>query len=189
MRSTRADHYVASLEVQKGCLDSVHVHELRVQVDVPKDKRLSAHLIGAIGQILREIDPAGQNLRSIRPWTAITITSYGGALRHRRSFEHVAFRGVVGDPDHIMASADRPRSAPRPDQIEQRVRIVFRANQSGIAGTESCLRFEDGALVCPSRAAPQVGPDSAGWQRSDELNLRATPSARRTAAGATVAAP
>ncbi len=54
------------------------------------------------------------------------------------------------------------------DQIEQRARIAFRANPSG-AGTESCLLFEDGALVCPSRAAPHGGPDPAGWQRSGAL--------------------
>ena len=156
------------LAVPEWCPDE-YTHELRVQemrvpiIDVQKHNRLFADLIGANEQVIGGKSSAGQH-----SWYRMGGSDHYHELRQRwrvpPGFEPVAFRVFIGSQSWRVAI-----EPPAPgDQIAQRARITFRADPSG-AGTEACLWLKDGALVCPSRAASQRGPDPAGWQRSGAL--------------------
>ena len=163
---------LGTLAAFEWCPDD-YTHELRVQemrvpiIDVQKHNRLFADLIGANGRVIGGTGSAGQPTR-----TYTVGSDHYHELRQRwrapKGFEPVAFRVVIGSRSWRVAIEPPAPS----DQIEQRARIAFRANPSG-AGTEACLLFEDGALVCPSQAAPHGGPDPAGWQRSGALSWHA----------------
>ena len=154
------------LAVLEWCPDDF-THELRAQVDVPKDIWPTADLIGANGQVLGGSGPAGQT--SVRSTAG---SDHYSELRQRwrapKGFEPVAFRVTIGDRSWRVEL-----EPPAPgDQIAQRARIAFLALPGG-AGTAACLRFEGGALVCPPPAASQRPPDPAGWQRSAPLTWHA----------------
>ena len=153
-----------------------YTHELRVQemrvpiIDVQKHNRLFADLIGANGQVIGGRSSAGQHswIHPGYPGDSDHYHELWQRWRAPKGFEPVAFRVTIGDRSWRVEL-----EPPAPgDQIEQRARIAFRANPSG-AGTEACLQLEDGALICPSRAAPHGGPDPAGWQRSAPLTWHA----------------
>ena len=166
---------LGTLAAFEWCPDD-YTHELRVQemrvpiIDVRKHNRLFADLIGANGRVIGGRSSAGQH-SWIHPGYPGDSDHYH-ELRQRwrapKGFEPVAFRVTIGSRSWRVAIEPPALS----DQIEQRVRIAFRANPSG-AGTEACLLLEDGARVCPARAAPQGGPDPAGWQRSGALTWHA----------------
>ena len=139
-----------------------HTHELRVRFAVPGQYWQSrADLIGTNGQVI---------IGGASPTASLSLSADSPSGDHRElrqrwraptGFEPVAFRVTIG------SESWRVEIEPR-DQFQQRARVAVRANPSG-AGTETCLQFEDGALVCPSRAAPQGGLDPEGWQRSGAL--------------------
>ena len=141
-----------------------YTHELRVRLAVPGRYRpLHADLIGANGGVIRGAGPAGMAI-----WGGSAISSdYTGlrqAWRAPTDFEPTAFRVIIGSESwRVEIEAPVPS-----DHIGQRARIAVRAGPDG-GGTETCLQFEGDALVCPSGAAPQSGPDPAGWQRSGAL--------------------
>ena len=141
-----------------------YTHELLVRFAVPGMYWWShADLIGAGGQVIGGNGAAGK--------VGLWADAYSDELRelHQRwhappGFEPVAFRVTIAGRSWRV-EIDPP---PPGDEIEQRARVAVRASPDG-AGAETCLLFEDGALVCPSRAAPQGGPGPAGWQRSGAL--------------------
>ena len=140
-----------------------YTHELRVRLAAPTHRWMSADLIGANGQVISGTGSAGQTSMS-GPGLLDAYAGLRQAWRVPAGFEPVAFR-VVRAGQSWRVEIEPP---PTGDQVEQRARIAVRARSDG-AGTETCLLFEDDALVCPSRAAPQGGPDPAGWQRSGAL--------------------
>ena len=137
-----------------------YTYELRVQLDVPRSSWLSADLIGANGQVISGSGSAGFHHLYSRT-DSDRYYELRQLWRTPERFEPVAFRVFIG------GRSWRVEIEPR-DQFQQRARIAVRAGPNG-AGMETCLQFEDGAVVCPSRAAPEGGPDPAGWRRSGAL--------------------
>ena len=140
-----------------------YTHELRVRLAAPTHRWMSADLIGANGQVISGTGSAGQTSMS-GPGLLDAYAGLRQAWRVPAGFEPVAFR-VVRAGRSWRVEIEPPSAG---QQIDQRARIAVRASPTG-AGTETCLLFEDDAVVCPSRAAPQGGPDPAGWQRSGAL--------------------
>ena len=144
-----------------------YTHELRVRLAAPTLSWMSADLIGANGEIIFGRGSAGRTSMSA-PSAGDAYTGLRQAWRAPAGFEPVAFR-VVHRARSWRVEIEPPAAE---DRIEQRARIAVRAGADG-AGAETCLQFEDGAVVCPSGAAPQGGPDPAGWRRSGALIWRA----------------
>ena len=154
---------LGAIAASEWCPDH-YTHELHVRVAVPGEYWQSyADLIGANGQVI-----AGQGPMGSRGWWSDAYSDDLRELRQRwrvpAGFEPAAFRVVLAGQSWRVEIEPPPPG----HQVEQRARIAVRANPSG-AGAETCLLFENGALACPSRAAPQGGPDPAGWQRSGAL--------------------
>ncbi len=154
---------LGAIAASEWCPDH-YTHELHVRVAVPGEYwQWYADLIGANGQVIAGRGPAGS-----RGWWSDAYSDDLRELTQRwrvpANFEPAAFRVVLaGQSWRVEIEPPSPG-----DQVEQRARIAVRAGPDG-AGAETCLLFADGALACPSRAAPQGGPDPAGWQRSGAL--------------------
>ncbi|MCY3919605.1 MAG: hypothetical protein OXG38_07360 [Chloroflexi bacterium] len=157
------DTVLGTLNAFEWC-PGYYTHELRVRFAVrQKNTRSRADLIGASGQVIGGSRPSGMSI-----WRgSVNSGGYTGLLQAWRApvgFEPVAFRVVIADQSWRVEI-----EPPVPgDHIQQRARIAVRASPDG-GGAETCLQFEDGAVVCPSGAVPESGPDRAGWQRSGAL--------------------